>query len=405
MNSKHTNAIVIQGSTTITPYSCENCEDKNKVLKEYENTVNELSNKIKLMEKQSELITRRHEQLKQKYEDINKDNKTYASKLIEALKENTSLKEEAEKDANTLEDTLAINQVLTEEIKVKDAIIEANKILEEAQNNSVDEASNTFTCKECDWKTNVSAHLAGHMIKHRKGQYACQQCHVTTITKQELNDHVEQKHKSNDKDEAYECDKCDKIFPSEHSLKQHKTSKHKSTNSLPVGHPERAQIENRDELKTLGISCVQCGKRFSNGTEIDRHMEDHINEPRNNVFREPRETKVCRYYRNGFCNKGETCKFSHKINKEMVSRTPRCSWGEDCKFKMQNRCRFFHSGVGVQAQNHQSSIRSNKECRYKESCRNIQRCSYAHPSQGFQFAQTHKKHNIGHRTLNPWLAF
>ena len=58
------------------------------------------------------------------------------------------------------------------------------KFLEEATNdNRTSDIGNTFTCTECDWKTNVAAHLTGHMIKHRKGQYACEQCHVTTITK------------------------------------------------------------------------------------------------------------------------------------------------------------------------------------------------------------------------------
>ena len=55
--------------------------------------------------------------------------KEYAKNVFSALKENTELKDAAERDMETLTDTLSMNQVLVEEIKVKDQIIKANEIL------------------------------------------------------------------------------------------------------------------------------------------------------------------------------------------------------------------------------------------------------------------------------------
>ena len=83
----------------------------------------ELEKEATKSEKEMDTLKRRHEQLKQKYEQVNKDNKN----LFNALKENSDLTDKSESDAETLADTLGVNQVLMEEIKVKDAIIEANE--------------------------------------------------------------------------------------------------------------------------------------------------------------------------------------------------------------------------------------------------------------------------------------
>ena len=62
--------------------------------------------------KELELLKRRHEALKEKYDDVVIKNKEYAKKLLSCIKENTELKNEAEKDAETLADTLNMNQIL-----------------------------------------------------------------------------------------------------------------------------------------------------------------------------------------------------------------------------------------------------------------------------------------------------
>ena len=81
---------------------------------------------------------RRHDHLKQKHEDAIKANKEYSKNLLNTIKENTELRTAAEKDAEVLMDTLSTNQVLIEEVKVKDAIIRTNDML----NNGTNETEN-----------------------------------------------------------------------------------------------------------------------------------------------------------------------------------------------------------------------------------------------------------------------
>ena len=54
-------------------------------------------------------------------------NKKYSKDLGQTLKQMEVLKMNAERDADTLTDTLNANQVLLEEFKVKDKIIKANE--------------------------------------------------------------------------------------------------------------------------------------------------------------------------------------------------------------------------------------------------------------------------------------
>ena len=83
-----------------------------------------------------DLLRRRHGQLKEKYDEAIKKNKEYAQDLFKVIKENSELKDAAETDAETLTDTLGMNLVLVEEIKVKDKIIKANKLLNNLEKNA-----------------------------------------------------------------------------------------------------------------------------------------------------------------------------------------------------------------------------------------------------------------------------
>ena len=82
--------------------------------------------KLKANENKFEVLERRHEQLKQKYYDLLKANKEYSKNLFSTINENTELKVASQKEAEILMDTLHMNQVLMEEIKVEDAIIKSN---------------------------------------------------------------------------------------------------------------------------------------------------------------------------------------------------------------------------------------------------------------------------------------
>ena len=180
--------------------------------------------------------------------------------LFNTIKENTELKAAAEKDAEVLMDTLSINQVLMEEVKVKDPIIKTNESLSDVQKRlimiknekeepAVKNQSNIVKCK-CDWTSPNLSQLPRHMVKH-DGQYVCPKCKIGYKTK------------------SIVCISCDKEFLNQHSLKQHLNSKHKTEGELPVGHPQRSQKQNNLSQNT---ACVQCDRRFTTGKEVQDHM-------------------------------------------------------------------------------------------------------------------------------------
>ena len=133
------------------------------------------------------------------------------------------------------------------------------------------------------------------------------------------------------------CITCDKIFQTDHSFKQHMLAKHKDkdsspvpkNNTLPVGHPDRYQ--KKQEVRK-SIACMICSKLYATGKEVEEHMEEHTQENEQNEELEyTKEDKICRYFRNGFCFKGEKCIFKHIKNK-----IPVCKRGPECSFLYQN---------------------------------------------------------------------
>ena len=60
---------------------------------------------------------------------------------------------------------------------------------------------------------------------------------------------------------------------------------------------------------------------------------------------------VCKYYRQGRCTRQE-CSFRHPeslaMKPHLQQYTPACTRGPNCVFFANNRCHYFHPGVGVQ---------------------------------------------------------
>ena len=225
-----------------------------------------------------------------------------------------------------------------EEVKVKDAIIKADELLRDSQSTSkkteddtdtevhIQNRRNIIRCNKCEWTSPNQAQLPGHMLKH-EGQYICPKCKLGYKTKKEMNEHMQAQHKVQQDSVNLACISCDKTFPSQHSLKQHLNSKHKKEEELPVGHPQRAQNKNNESPK---IACVQCDRRFSTGREVQDHMLEHTGNKAEQSFKTPVMDKVCRYFQNGFCRKGDQCLFKH--TDIQTNSTPMCGRGQGCFF-------------------------------------------------------------------------
>ena len=366
------------------------------------NNIEATKDVAKSIEKELETLQRRHDQLKEKYEEAIKNNKEYAKTLFDVLKENAQLKATAESDSETLNDTLSINQVLVEELKVKDKIIEANELLNKNKDNKENEeeqSTNSAQCTKCPWTSNKKSQLAGHMLKHT-GQYICDVCKSVFKTKNELNKHKDVEHSHpNETAMEFNCITCDKKFRTEPSFKQHLHAKHKNQqHNLPVGHPDR----NRSRVSSQCIACRICDETFATGNALEEHMGKHRYETRSeseNGFINARAEKSCRYYKNGFCVKGDQCAFKHEETQRNTA--PACNRGQECFYFYQNRCRYYHPGVGVQNQN-KEQFRRPRECRYKSECWNQSSCSYGHPGQDFQFSQRTSRPPQGVRNMEIW---
>ena len=112
-------------------------------------------------------------------------------------------------------------------------------------------------------------------------------------------------------------------------------------------------------------------------------------------------SKLCRYFANGFCSKGESCSFSHGIKPYV----PLCRNGQRCGYLANGVCGFFHPGVGVQKTrfNNQSEHANNNNqrmfhinqktssnseqfkrwCRSMEDCSRVPNCPFSHHEQDF----------------------
>ena len=197
------------------------------------------------------------------------------------------------------------------------------------------------------------------------------------------------------------CISCDKEFNSEHSLKQHMNSKRINVNALPVGHPERARKNNNETLK---IACVKCDKRFSTGKDVEEHMQEHNGDGNTDQeYENPSVDKICRFFRNGYCSKGDECLFKHIGGQ--TNSTPTCNRGPGCFFFQQNRCHFFHPSAGIQQPRIQPKS-SQRECRFKQQCWNIADCPFFHPGQGFRFARRQNRPpQEGVRGMSAWIDY
>ena len=188
--------------------------------------------------------------------------------------------------------------------------------------------------------------------------------------------HNQEKHAAKTDESTYDCNKCDKKFISEPSLKQHMNSKHKSAESLPVGHPDRVNNRETGSQESMRFACTLCGKKFPSANEIEIHVKEH-SESQNGTegFERQTSNRPCRFFKQGFCAKGNACGFKH--NEPYTNYTPACKHGPQCFFLHKNRCSFFHPGVGVQ----------NPE------------------GQGFRFGFRNKRPPMGVKNMGTWMNY
>ena len=363
------------GIVYLTPTECTKCKKYEKEDKKHENKLNEvlkatteerqaLENRLFTAQQKQfkaendyEKLFRQHESVKDKFHNMERLNQN----RLDTHKENKKLREEKEENAESMREVLRKNQILIEEVKVKEDYIKAIESEKE-----IEASRKQFKCTMCDWSTDNQTHMQGHQTKH-KGQYICLDCKKAFTTMNILHSHRAEVHRNN----TIICSKCNKQFQTNNSYKQHVNTKHVDT--VPVGHQEwtprqyeeveyqdnthrcpecPAQFPTKEHLKSHmdrhqdegEYPCFQCEINFNSKIEMDEHMRsDH------GQFES--QKKVCRHFRQGNCLKGNQCKFWHpqtRYQSRQHNFSPACNRGPTCAFKAQNRCNYFHPGIGVQ---------------------------------------------------------
>ena len=125
-------------------------------------------------------------------------------------------------------------------------------------------------------------------------------------------------------------------------MKQHINSKHTAQINLPIGHPERIT----ESMQNMKFLCAICGQTFAVPTELETHVVEHAEEEKVDGFSSVTTRNIiCRYFKRGYCSKGDQCNFKHE--KSETNSTPSCRRGRQCSYLKKNKCSFFHPGIGV----------------------------------------------------------
>ena len=176
----------------------------------------------------------------------------------------------------------------------------------------------------------------------------CNACNKVFKTNTNLESHIEAKHSEK------KCIYCDLVCDSEDDLVEH----HKECNDIGTANKtcnkcsnvftkqglQRHQTSCQENKKTF--DCYECGELFPSSIYLKNHKEDtHKMEP-------VRSRVICKHWKKGICNKGDSCGFSHaghqNINqtsstRRIITKLPSCRNGSSCDWLKRGKCNFFHA--------------------------------------------------------------
>ena len=340
--------------------------------------------------KQAEVKLERHDEQQKELEEINEKLKQAQVNLErkdgeikglyenreELVNESKTLSKQLKESTEIVQKTLKANQVLAEELEIKNAIMEADDKLKENTEDNIKEAEEDdndpiLSCPGCEFKTKNKQFMKGHLTKHKKrNTFNCTKCTKKFSQENALKQHTNSQHKPqspppvgssqwgqsrNAKEER--CTKCPSVFKEKPQLEEHLNTNHKQKCTVC-----RDVFDCRDFLIThlqaahnIDIekdwSCESCHEVF-NGQEALRNHNCQ------EQFQVTRQKKECWNFKQGRCNYGDRCWFSHTKRSNVRSHQQEqhrgeykelCRRGRGCGYMANGCCNFFHPGVGVQA--------------------------------------------------------
>jgi hypothetical protein len=144
-------------------------------------------------------------------------------------------------------------------------------------------------------KENIPEHLPGD----NREEYNCDDCDFQSNNNNQLRKHIDLKHRSN-----FQCDNCEIILGSKTDLDAHIQEKHKSYRPCRNFASNECEYEGECKFHHIILQrgqqiCYKCGDKFSNKTDLIRHIKsEHGNEE----YKKFKETE---------CDYGTKCLFKH----------------------------------------------------------------------------------------------
>ena len=167
--------------------------------------------------------------------------------------------------------------------KVCDKVLKIERLQEHKKHNHGDDAK--YSCKECDYKFNLSDAYKRHMLfKHKEKVKSinCKLCPEKFIFKRSRRDHLVTKH-------TLKCDACDFVGSTELSLNKHKKRNHtihkqhkcddcdfvcRTELSLDKHKKAKHTMQNVPKKKSnVRFECKFCPEKFNLKRKLEKHMK------------------------------------------------------------------------------------------------------------------------------------
>ena len=194
----------------------------------------------------------------------------------------------------------------------------------------------------------------------------CNACDKIFKTNQNLENHIELVHSEK------KCNYCDLLCSNEHKLAEH----HRECSEIGVANntcKKCSQVFTKQGLKRhqpicqepqKDMDCYECGEMFSRSTDLNKHKEDV------HKMKQVKSQVICKHWKKGRCNKGDTCGFSHigQSNKthsptteRNSTRLPACRNGQSCEWLKRDKCNFFHAQARGQGDRQESRAHGGRQ--------------------------------------------
>ena len=243
-------------------------------------------------------------------------------------------------------------QVVQDEFNCKkcDQKVVGNRSLREHMQKHIKDQKEILPCYYCEFKTCSENEFLNHISSVHGAGHICLTCNNTFRTQEEMIKHVVDNHPKLKQKVLEKCVTCGEEFQMVEKLTEHILRNHtmlKTNGQSNMAGQQLVKIwplqESIKHLNIDNIKCYDCNNTFGNKEQLMNHKrEKHF------------KKKMCTFYhKHGNCRYGDRCINIHENNNHMNENHRetqlqqqskiKCRNGQQCMYRMQNRCNFSHA--------------------------------------------------------------